>query len=217
MILILFGPPGAGKGTQSVEITKEYGIPGISTGDLLRAEVEAKSELGLKARGFMDRGELVSDSLIIEMIRKRIGQPDCRRWVILDGVPRTVAQAESLDGLLSEVGRNLDAVISIEVDKESLVQRLSNRMSCSQCKEGYNRISKPPRKEGICDRCGGALAQRSDDRPETIRNRLSVYEKQTAPVLEYYGRKGKTVAINGNGEPSDVTDQIRQALAGVKA
>lgn len=217
MILILFGPPGAGKGTQSVEITNQYGIPGISTGDLLRAEVEAKSDLGKEARAFMDRGELVPDSLIIAMIRKRIAAPDCSRGFILDGFPRNVAQAESLDSLLGDVRRVLDAVISIEVDKEALIKRLSNRVSCSQCKEGFNLASKPPQKEGVCDRCGGKLIQRSDDKPETIRNRLTVYENQTAPVIEFYRKKGKLIPVDGNGEPARVTSQIGQLLAGVKA
>lgn len=217
MILILFGPPGAGKGTQSAEVTKKYGIPGISTGDLLRAEVEAKSELGMQARAFMDRGELVPDTLILAMLRKRISAPDCGRGFILDGFPRNVAQAKSLDALLGDVGRVLDAVVSIAVDKEALIERLSNRVSCSQCKEGYNLVSKPPRTKGVCDRCGGELIQRSDDKPQTIRNRLAVYESQTAPVIEFYQKLGKVISIDGNGDSAGVTRQIGQSLSGVKA
>lgn len=212
MVLVLLGAPGAGKGTQATEITKEFGIPAISTGDLLRGEVKAKSDLGNQAKGYMDGGELVPDSLILAMLEKRIGDDDCKKGLILDGFPRNVAQAEALDGLLERVGMRLDAAVDIHVDKEVVVGRLSNRLACGNCKAGYNRLSKPPQQEGVCDLCGGELIQRDDDKEETIRNRLTVYEEKTAPLISFFQDKGLLRTIDGNREMAAIAADVQAEL-----
>jgi adenylate kinase len=216
MILVLLGAPGAGKGTQAEWVCKEFDIPSISTGDLLRAEVKENSDLGKKAKSFMDKGELVTDSLIVSMLEKRIQLPDCSKGFILDGFPRNTSQADTLNQMLSKLGKSLDAVVNIDVDPESIVQRLSNRLTCSSCKAGFNRLTKKPKVEGICDVCGGALIQREDDKEATIRNRLSVYEKQTSPLIAYYSKTGKLIQINGNQDmgavQKDIINKLKSSL-----
>jgi len=184
--MVLLGPPGAGKGTQAVKIAKQYSIPHISTGDIFRAAIKEGTELGRKAKGYMDAGELVPDSLVTEIVAERIKHDDCAGGFLLDGFPRTLPQAEALDKILVGNDCPLTAVINMTVDREALITRLTARRTCSNCGENYNLMSKAPKKEGMCDKCGGKLYQRDDDKRETIENRLSVYEKQTAPRIQSY-------------------------------
>lgn len=211
--LVLLGPPGAGKGTQAVKIAKEYAIPHISTGDIFRANIKAGTELGRKAKSYLDAGDLVPDSVVTDIVADRIKQDDCGGGFLLDGFPRTLPQAESLDKILSVGGCPLSAVVNVDVEREALVRRLTARRTCSQCGENYNLISKAPKKEGVCDKCGGALYQRDDDKRETIENRLAVYEKQTAPLIDYYNRSKRLVTVSGEGTIDEVFGRIRKALA----
>lgn len=190
MRIILLGEPGAGKGTYSAELVKKYSIPQISTGDMLRSAAKAGTELGLKAQDFMKRGELVSDSVVIGLIRERIKKEDANKGFILDGFPRTVPQAESLEGMLKEMKINLDCVLKIEVSHQVLIRRLTGRRVCPNCGATFNVETMKPLRDGICDKCGKELIQRSDDKPETIENRLAVYQKDTEPLISYYEKKG---------------------------
>ena len=208
MRVILLGPPGCGKGTQGDCIKQSYGFPRISTGDLLRAEVAAETPLGLKARAVMESGELVSDSIVIEMIRERIFSPDCRRGYILDGFPRTVAQAESLSYM---DGNRPEVVIDIRVDNDALIERLSARRVCS-CGAVYNLKVKPPAKEGKCDVCGGTLIQRKDDDDSVIMERLRVYREQTEPLIVFYKKKGKYFSVDGEQGVESVFSSINDIL-----
>lgn len=208
MNLILLGPPGAGKGTQAQMIVDRYHIPQISTGDILRAAVKGKTLLGAKAKEFMDQGKLVPDELVIGIIEERLKASDCRPGFILDGFPRTIAQAEALQPILAKMGKSIDHVINIEVDDEELVRRLTGRRTCKNCGAMFHLIFYPPKKEGMCDRCGGLLYQRDDDKEETIRTRLKEYHRQTAPLIQYYQEKKKIRSIPGVGEQNQIFEQI---------
>jgi adenylate kinase len=207
MNIALFGPPGAGKGTQAKELSKHYKIPHISTGDILRANVRDATELGLKAKEYMDKGELVPDDVLIGLIRNRLTEPDCKMGYLLDGYPRTIPQADALTDILTEINKPLDAVINIEVSDEELVKRLSGRRSCS-CGESYHLMFNPPEKEGVCDACGSGLYQRDDDGEEVILQRLAVYNEKTKPLIDYYGNEGLLVNINGAGAVDEVFRDI---------
>ncbi|MFH1006784.1 MAG: adenylate kinase [Candidatus Latescibacterota bacterium] len=212
MYLVLLGPPGAGKGTQALKVSERYGIPQISTGDILREAVKEGTALGSVVASCMDAGQLIPDDLMLELVRVRLGNPDCSRGFILDGFPRTVAQAEGLEQLKAAFRRNVDQVLSIKVDPELLVKRLVARRVCADCGQGYNLQTQPPRTEGFCDTCGGTLIQRSDDVEKTIRNRLRVYEKQTAPVEAFYREKGLLHPIDGVGSIDDVFKRMTASL-----
>lgn len=212
MRLILLGAPGVGKGTQAKKLQDQFGIPQISTGDILRAAVRDKTELGMAAKAYMDRGELVPDDVIIGIIRERISQPDCEKGFILDGFPRTIPQAEALDAMLAEMKLNLDVVLEIYVDPEKIVQRLTNRRVCSECGAVFNLLTNPPPADGKCPNCGGEIIQRDDDKEETVRNRLAVYNKQTAPLKEFYSKKGILKTINGDDTVEEVYRKILDTL-----
>jgi adenylate kinase len=211
-MMVMLGPPGAGKGTQAVKVAKRYSIPHISTGDIFRAAIKEGAEVGRKAKRYLDSGELVPDSVVTEIVAERIKKNDCSGGFLLDGFPRTLPQAEALDTILKGGGCPLTAVVDLTVDREALIKRLTARRTCSECGENYNLMSKPPSKEGACDKCGGALYQRDDDKRETIENRLAVYEKQTAPLIEYYKRDGRLVSVSGEGAIDEVFKRICGAL-----
>lgn len=212
MRVILLGPPGAGKGTQAQRLTQTLGIPQVSTGDILRAAVAAGTPLGREAKATMDQGALVPDGVVIGIIRERLAAPDCARGYILDGFPRTAAQAEALGETLQALGTPLTAVLSITVDPEELVRRLSGRRTCGNCGAAYHLETAPPRRAGLCDRCGGALLQREDDREETIRKRLAVYREQTAPLVAYYRGRGLLREVDGRGDIDDVFARVCRLL-----
>ena len=212
MILILLGAPGVGKGTQGVLISKEYSIPQISTGDILRKEVKEQTELGKKAKAYMDKGELVPDDIIIDMMEKRIKQDDCKNGFILDGFPRTTAQAKAFDEMLQKNGLNLDKVLLIDVPEEEIISRLTGRRVCESCGAVYHIKYNPPKKDGVCDKCGGKLIQRDDDKEEVVRNRLEVYKKSTMPLIDYYKNSGKLVVVDGMGEIEEIFERVKEAL-----
>lgn len=212
MNLILLGPPGAGKGTQAQLMVDRYHIPQISTGDILRAAVKGKTPLGVKAKGFMDQGKLVPDKLVIGIIEERLKAADCHPGFILDGFPRTIAQAEALQPILSKMGRSIDHVVNIEVEDEELVRRLTGRRTCKNCGAMFHIVFHAPKREGICDRCGGTLYQREDDKEETIRTRLKEYQKQTAPLIQYYQQKKTLRSIQGVGGQEQIFEQIVRLL-----
>lgn len=214
MNLILLGPPGAGKGTQAQYLIERFAIPQISTGDMLRAAVRNGSPLGVQAKACMDAGGLVSDEIVLGLVRERLLQPDCVNGFILDGFPRTVSQADALAGILQSLGRTLDCVVSLEVDVEALVIRLTGRRSCRGCGKGYHVSFDPPRVDSVCDLCGGALSQRDDDREDTIRNRMAVYREQTSPLIAYYLGHGLLHSVDGMQEMQVVRAQIAELLAG---
>ena len=212
MNLILLGPPGAGKGTQAQLMVDRYHIPQISTGDILRAAVKDKAPLGVKAKGFMDQGKLVPDELVIGIIEERLKAADCHPGFILDGFPRTIAQAEALQPILSKMGRSIDHVVNIEVEDEELVRRLTGRRTCKNCGAMFHIVFHVPKRQGICDRCGGTLYQREDDKEETIRTRLKEYQKQTAPLIQYYQQKKTLRSIQGVGGQEQIFEQIVRLL-----
>lgn len=212
MNLLIMGPPGAGKGTQAEVLTKELAIPHISTGDMFRAAVKEGTPLGKKAKEYMDRGELVPDEVVVGMVRERLSKPDCGKGFLLDGFPRTVAQAEALDETLRELKMELDAVINVAVPRERLMQRLTGRRVCRNCGANYNIWFNKPKEEGKCDQCGGELYQRSDDTETTVANRLDVYEAQTRPLIEYYEQRGLLKNINGDQEIKAVLADILRSL-----
>jgi adenylate kinase len=214
MNLILLGPPGAGKGTQARMIVERFRVPQISTGDILRKAVKEGSPLGKEAKAFMDRGELVPDKVVIGIINERLREPDCGPGFILDGFPRTIAQAEALEPILAKIGKSIDHVINIEVDPEELVRRLTGRRTCKDCGVMFHILFQPPKKEGICDRCGGTLYQREDDKEATIRTRLKEYERQTAPLVQYYRLKGALRSIQGIGGLEQIFGRIAGLLGG---
>ncbi len=197
MNIVLMGLPGAGKGTQADRIVEKYGIPHISTGDMFRAAIKDGTELGVKAKSFMDQGALVPDEVTIGIVRERLSKPDCDEGFLLDGFPRTVPQAEALDALLKDLGKSIEYVLDIEVETDELVARLSGRRICKECGTSYHLIFNPPKVEDVCDKDGGELYQRADDNPDTVMNRLEVNMNQTAPLLDFYGEKGVLTKING--------------------
>lgn len=211
MRLILMGPPGSGKGTQAAFISKELGIPHISTGDMFRKAIRDNTELGVKAKGYMDAGKLVPDEVTIGIVRERLQEPDCKKGFLLDGFPRTVAQAEALDEILKSLAMELDAVIDIQVPREELLKRLTGRRMC-KCGASYHIAFSPPSQQGKCDKCGGDLYQRQDDTEETINNRLDVYNEQTKPLIDFYQNQGLLKNINGNQEIEEVLSEIGESL-----
>ena len=214
MRLILLGPPGAGKGTQAEYIVEKYGIPHISTGDIFRKNIKEGTELGKRAKAFMDKGELVPDSLVVELVADRLTQEDCKEGFLLDGFPRTVVQAEALDEILVKMSVALNAVVNIIVNPEVLVSRAVGRRICKNCGATYHILNNKPSVEGVCDKCGGELYQRSDDVEETVQNRISVYMNETMPLISYYGAQGKLVDIQGEQNINDVFSDIVDALKG---
>jgi adenylate kinase len=212
MNLTMLGPPGAGKGTQAAMLAERLGIPHVASGDLFREGLRAETELGLMAKSYMDRGELVPDDVTISMIRERLLKADCEKGIILDGFPRTIEQAKALKGLLAEQGKALNGALFINAAEDELVRRLSSRWTCRKCQGIYNVISNPPKEEGKCDVCGGELYQRSDDRPETVRNRIRVYWEQTSPLIHYYRDEGLLITIESEGGIEHVQEKILEAL-----
>jgi adenylate kinase len=212
MYLVLLGPPGAGKGTQAERLQEELKLPHVASGDLFRENIGNETKLGILAKKYMDRGDLVPDDVTIAMVRERLQQPDCADGVILDGFPRTLAQAEALDKMLTSTGRTLAGVLCINVPDEELVRRLSGRWICGQCQTPYHTAFSPPAEEGVCDECGGKLHQRDDDRPKTVRARLRVYREQTAPLIDYYRRAGLLVEVNGFGDIETINAALLDAI-----
>ncbi len=212
MNIVLIGPPGAGKGTQSKLLSERFSIPQISTGDILRANVREKTPMGLRAKDYMERGVLVPDELVVEMVVDRLSQDDCARGFILDGFPRNVKQAEALEETLDKSGKKIDAVIGFEVERRELVRRLSGRRVCRKCGATYHIIFNPPVNIDVCDRCGDELYQRDDDKEETIEARLKVYEEETLPVVEYYKKRGLYKGVNGIGSVDEINEAIVRAI-----
>ncbi|MBU5615476.1 adenylate kinase [Geomonas azotofigens] len=212
MNLILLGPPGVGKGTQAKLLIDRFGIPQISTGDILRAAVKELTPMGIKAKGFMDSGALVPDEVVIGIVEERLAQPDCLKGFILDGFPRTVPQADALSQVLSGIGKKIDHVVSLSVNKDELLKRLTGRRACSKCGAGYHVDFAPAKVAGVCDACGGELFQREDDKEETILNRLAVYEAQTSPLISYYQTAGLLRSVNGLGSVEGIQAEIVAVL-----
>lgn len=212
MRIVLLGAPGSGKGTQAKLLTEKYRIPHVSTGDLLRANLAAGTPLGLQAKAAMDAGQLVSDDLVLAIIRERLRNPDAKKGFILDGFPRNIPQANALDGMLRNIGQPLDAAILMEVDFDILMQRLTGRRTCENCGAAYNVYTNPPRLEDQCDRCGGPLHHRADDNEETIGNRLRVYEGQTKPLIGYYRDQGRIETVDAVGEVKDILKRMIAVL-----
>ncbi|HCB4375150.1 TPA: adenylate kinase, partial [Salmonella enterica] len=208
MNIILMGLPGAGKGTQASEIVKKFPIPHISTGDMFRKAIKDETDLGKEAKSYMDRGELVPDEVTVGIVKERISEDDAKKGFLLDGFPRTIDQAESLNQIMSELDREIDAVINIEVPEEELMNRLTGRRICEKCGTTYHLVFNPPKVDGICDIDGGKLYQREDDNPETVSNRLSVNVKQSKPILEYYNNKGVLKNIDGSKDIDEVTNDV---------
>ncbi|KTW19789.1 adenylate kinase [Staphylococcus warneri] len=212
MNIILMGLPGAGKGTQASEIVKKFPIPHISTGDMFRKAIKDETDLGKKAKSYMDRGELVPDEVTVGIVKERISEDDAKKGFLLDGFPRTIDQAEALNSIMAELDRNIDAVINIEVPEEELMNRLTGRRICENCGTTYHLVFNPPKVEGICDLDGGKLYQREDDNPETVSNRLKVNVKQSKPILEYYDNKGVLKNIDGSKDIEEVTTDVIDIL-----
>ena len=218
MNIILLGPPGAGKGTQAKVLEESRGLKQLSTGDMLRAAVAAGSEIGLKAKAIMDRGDLVSDEVIVAVVGDRMNQPDVKNGVVFDGFPRTPAQAEALDKMLASRGQKLDAVVEMKVEDEELVKRISGRFTCAKCGKGYHDSFARPKVDGICDVCGGTeFIRRADDNEKTVRDRLNVYNKQTAPLVNYYAKRGNLRSVDGMADITKVTASIGRILDGVQS
>lgn len=214
MNIIAMGLPGAGKGTQADKIVEKYATPHISTGDMFRAAISEGTELGIKAKSYMDQGALVPDEVTIGIVRERLSKPDCEKGFLLDGFPRTVPQAEALDALLSDMGRKIEYVLNIEVDPDELVKRLTGRRICKVCGTSYHLLFNPPKVEGVCDKDGGELYQREDDNPETVKNRLEVNMTQTAPLLAFYNAKNVLSNIDGQQDIEDVFKELDAILQG---
>ena len=216
MNIILMGLPGAGKGTQASEIVKKFPIPHISTGDMFRKAIKDETDLGKEAKSYMDRGELVPDEVTVGIVKERISEDDAKKGFLLDGFPRTIDQAESLSQIMSELDREIDAVINIEVPEEELMNRLTGRRICEKCGTTYHLVFNPPKVDGVCDIDGGKLYQRKDDNPETVSNRLSVNVKQSKPILEYYDEKGVLKNIDGAKDIDEVTNDVIDILDQLK-
>jgi adenylate kinase len=214
MNIILMGLPGAGKGTQGEKIVEEFGIPHISTGDMFRAAIKEETEMGKQAKSYMDQGLLVPDEVVIGIVKERLGKADCEKGFMLDGFPRTMAQAEALDITLKELGCEIDHVINIDVDRSILMERLTGRRICKNCGATYHVIFNPPSQEGICDKCGGELYQRDDDNEATVATRLDVNIEQSAPILNYYKEKGLLRNINGQQDIDKVFEDVAKVLRG---
>jgi len=216
MNLILLGPPGSGKGTQAKRIEQTYGIPQLATGDMLRAETASGSALGRRVKSIMDTGELVSDDILVAMIRDRIAQPDCRNGVVLDGFPRTVPQAEALDRMFAENNSRLDSVLEFAVDEADLIDRLSGRFTCRKCGASYHERYNRPKADGVCDLCGSReFDRRPDDQPDAIRTRFAAYRRQTEPLLDYYQKRAVLKKIDGMADIDTVAREIEAVIAGI--
>jgi adenylate kinase len=213
MRAILLGPPGCGKGTQAKILIDMYGVPQIATGDILREALKKGTPLGVQAQSYMDKGQLVPDDLVIQIIEERLKQSDCGSGFILDGFPRTIAQAEALDKTLTGMGLTLEYVFNIEVGDEELVKRLTGRRICKACGMSYHLVFNPPREDGRCDACQGELYQRDDDKEDTIRNRLKVYQAQTAPLIDFYQEKNILSSIDGVGTIEQITERLKAAVS----
>lgn len=212
MKIIMLGAPGAGKGTQAMKIAEKYQIPHISTGDIFRANIKEGTELGKKAKSYMDQGQLVPDELTLELIMDRFQNSDCANGYVLDGFPRTIPQAEALTEALAKKGETIDYAINVEVPDENIINRMGGRRACLACGSTYHIVYAPTRVEGICDRCGEKLVLRDDDKPETVKNRLNVYHNQTQPLIEYYTRQGKLAEVDGTQSMEDVFNAIVKIL-----
>ncbi|MCI6711284.1 MAG: adenylate kinase [Anaerovoracaceae bacterium] len=210
--IVLLGPPGAGKGTQAELIVKKYGIPQISTGDIFRANIKNGTELGKKAKEYMDKGELVPDELVVDLVKDRLEQDDCKNGFMLDGFPRTVFQAEELTKIMEAKSLSINYVLNIDVAPEKLIDRIAGRRVCKSCGATYNVNTKPTAKEGVCDACGGEVYQRADDNRETVENRINVYFAQTAPLIEYYEKAGVLATVNGDQAMDNVFSDITKVL-----
>ncbi|MEZ0536785.1 adenylate kinase [Caldicellulosiruptoraceae bacterium PP1] len=213
MNLIILGAPGAGKGTQAEFLSSKLNIPHISTGDILRENVKNQTELGLKAKEYMDKGLLVPDQLVIDLIKDRLSKDDCKNGFLLDGFPRTIKQAEALEEVLNELGMKIDKVLNIHVPDEKIITRMSGRRICKNCGASFHTVYRPPKTEGICDVCGGELYQRDDDKEETVLKRLEVYHNQTTPLIDFYTRKGLLVTAVGQEEIDDTKKQVLKVLS----
>lgn len=212
MRLVLLGPPGVGKGTQASAIVEKYNIPHISTGDIFRANIKEGTDLGKKAKEYMDKGHLVPDDIVVSIVKDRLSKEDCKKGFLLDGFPRTINQAEILDKELTEMGIKLDKVVNIDADKEILIERAIGRRICKTCGKGYHIKFNPPKKENVCDIDGGELFQREDDTRETVSTRIEVYQKQTQPLIDYYEQKGIIINVNGTQPIAEVFETIVRAL-----
>ena len=212
MRLIMLGAPGAGKGTQAAKVAEAYGIPHISTGDIFRANIKGGTALGKKAKEFMDAGKLVPDELVCDLVADRIAREDCQKGYVLDGFPRTIPQAEALEKAAADLGTRIDYAVDIEVPDDAIVERMSGRRACLKCGATYHVLYNPPKEEGICDVCGSELVQRADDKPETVKTRLSVYHEQTQPLIDFYQGKGVLATVDGTLPMDEVFAAIRDRL-----
>jgi adenylate kinase len=213
MIIILLGPPGSGKGTQAKKLTAQKHWPQLSTGDMLRSAIEKGTELGKSARAYMDKGALVPDAVVVGLIKERIENSDCKSGFILDGFPRTIPQAESLDEMLKKQNREIDQVVLFRIPDQDLIKRLSGRRTCTKCGAMYHVDSAPAKNPGVCDQCGSQLVQRTDDQPQVIQKRLGVYHEQTAPVAEYYKKLDKLRSVNASEDPTHVTEALKRLIS----
>lgn len=216
MNLLIMGPPGAGKGSQAAKIVSHFHIPHISTGDMFREAIKAETPLGVKAKSYIDAGELVPDDLTNAIVKERLMQPDCKDGFLLDGYPRTINQGVVLDEILHTLDKKIDAVLNIECSEDIIVKRIGGRIICRSCGATYHKINYPPKVEDVCDRCGGELYQRKDDNPETVKNRLAVYYNQTSPLLDYYRTKGNLINLDGTIEVDDLFVDVKQILENLK-
>ena len=212
MKIIMLGAPGAGKGTQAKMIAEKYGIPHVSTGDIFRANIKNGTELGMEAKKYMDQGQLVPDELTVKILLDRVAQDDCKNGYVLDGFPRTIPQAEALDAALGKINEKMDYAIDVDVPDENIVNRMSGRRACLNCGATYHLISIPPKVEGICDVCGEKLILRDDDKPETVKNRLSVYHEQTQPLIDFYAKKNVLAEVDGTKDMEEVFEDIVKIL-----
>lgn len=212
MRLIMLGAPGAGKGTQALLLSKKFSIPQISTGDIFRMHIKNETDLGKKAKEYIDQGLLVPDELVVEIVKDRLEEEDCKNGFILDGFPRTIPQAKALDGALAGMGIRLDKAVNVYVKDENIINRMAGRRVCPQCGASYHIEYKKPSKEGICDECGTKLMQRDDDKEETVKKRLKVYHEQTKPLIDYYENMGILLTVDGIGDVNEISDRIKEAL-----